>query len=76
MAAAALLLATTQYLPQVVLQNLSHSAASAGLMLSPGVAAIIMMFVVGFLSSKVPPKYLIAIAPSWRILHMPLDQSL
>ncbi|OLP46756.1 DHA2 family efflux MFS transporter permease subunit [Rhizobium oryziradicis] len=71
MATGALLLATTQYLPQLVQQNLGYTATWAGLMLSPGgVVTMAMMFVVGILSSKVQPKYLIAIGAGFVAFSM------
>jgi len=71
LATGALLLATTQYLPQLVQQNLGYTATWAGLMLSPGgLVTMVMMFVVGFLSSKVQPKYLIAIGAGFVTLSM------
>ena len=58
----AILFATTQYLPQLVQQDFGYTATWAGLVLSPGgVVTMVMMFVVGRLSAKVQPKYLIAI---------------
>ena len=57
----AILLATTQYLPQLVQQNFGYTATSAGLVLTPGgVVTVFMMPVVAQLSSKVQPRYLIA----------------
>ncbi len=57
----AILLATTQFLPQLVEQSFGYSAELAGLMLSPGGLVTMAMFVVvGRLSGKVQPKYLIA----------------
>lgn len=71
MATGALLLATTQYLPQLVQENLGYTATWAGLMLSPGgVVTMVMMFVVGMLSSKVQPKYLIAAGAGFVALAM------
>jgi MFS transporter, DHA2 family, multidrug resistance protein len=56
----AILLATTQFLPQLVQQNFGYTATWAGLVLSPGGAVTMaMMFVVGRASVKVQPKYLI-----------------
>src|ERR1700731_821666 len=56
----AILLATTQFLPQLVQQNYGYTATWAGLLLSPGgVVTMVMMFVVGRLAAKVQPKYLI-----------------
>jgi MFS transporter, DHA2 family, multidrug resistance protein len=60
LATGAILLATTQFLPQLVQQDFGYTATWAGLVLSPGgLVTIVMMFVVGQLSSKVQPKYLI-----------------
>src|SRR5262249_47392559 len=61
LATGAILLATTQFLPLLVQQQFGYTATWAGLVLSPGgVVTLVMMFVVGRLSSKVQPKYLIA----------------
>ena len=60
LATGALLLATTQFLPQLVQQDFGYTATWAGLVLSPGgVVTMAMMFVVGRLSGVVQPKYLI-----------------
>lgn len=56
----AILLATTQFLPQLVQQDFGYTATLAGLLLSPGgVVTMVMMFVVGRLAAKLQPKYLI-----------------
>lgn len=56
----AILLATTQFLPQLVQQDFGYTATLAGLLLSPGGAVtMVMMFVVGRVAAKVQPKYLI-----------------
>ena len=61
LATGAILLATTQFLPQLVQQDFGYTATWAGLVLSPGgLVTMAMMFVVGRLSGKVQPKYLIA----------------
>jgi MFS transporter, DHA2 family, multidrug resistance protein len=61
LATGAILLATTQFLPLLVQQQFGYTATWAGLVLSPGgVVTLVMMFVVGRLSGKVQPKYLIA----------------
>ena len=61
LATGAILLATTQFLPLLVQQQFGYTATWAGLVLSPGGAVtMVMMFVVGRLSSRVQPKYLIA----------------
>jgi DHA2 family multidrug resistance protein len=60
LATGAILLATTQFLPELVEVNFGYTATWAGLVLSPGgVVTMAMMFVVGRLSGKVQPKYLI-----------------
>lgn len=60
LATGVLLLATTQFLPQLLQEDFGYTATWAGLALSPGgIVTMAMMFVVGRLSGKVPPKYLI-----------------
>jgi DHA2 family multidrug resistance protein len=60
LATGAILLATTQFLPQLVQQDFGYTATWAGLLLSPGgLVTMLMMFVVGRLAAKVQPKYLI-----------------
>ena len=60
LATGAILYATTQFLPQLVQQNFGYTATWAGLVLSPGgLITMVMMFVVGRLSGRVQPKYLI-----------------
>jgi predicted MFS family arabinose efflux permease len=59
--AGAILLATTQYLPQLVQQNFGYTATWAGLVLTPGgIATVFMMPLVGRLTGTVQPRYLIA----------------
>jgi MFS transporter, DHA2 family, multidrug resistance protein len=71
LATGAILLATTQFLPQLVQGNFGYTATWAGLVLSPGgVVTLVMMFVTGQLSSRVQPKYLIAIGASIIALSM------
>lgn len=61
LAGGAILLATTQYLPQLVQQEFGYTATLAGLVLTPGgVVLMIMMPLVGQLTGKVQPRYLIA----------------
>jgi MFS transporter, DHA2 family, multidrug resistance protein len=61
LAAGAILLATTQYLPQLVQQNFGYTATWAGLVLTPGgIATVFMMPLVGRLTGTVQPRYLIA----------------
>jgi DHA2 family multidrug resistance protein len=62
LATGAILLATTQFLPQLVQQDFGYTATWAGLLLSPGgVVTMLMMFVVGRLATSVQPKYLIIV---------------
>jgi MFS transporter, DHA2 family, multidrug resistance protein len=56
----AILIATTQMLPQLLQENYGYTATLSGLALSPGgIVTMVMMFAVGRLSF-VQPKYLIA----------------
>ena len=51
---------TTQFLPQLLQQVLGYTATNAGLAMTVGgVATVAMMPVVGFLSSRVQPRWLI-----------------
>ena len=60
LATGALLIGTTQFLPQLAQQNFAYTATWAGLVLSPGgVVTMVMMFVAGRLVGKIQPKYLI-----------------
>jgi DHA2 family multidrug resistance protein len=60
LATGAILLSTTQSLPQLTQEELGYTATWAGLALSPGgVVSMVTMFVAGRLSGKVQPKYLI-----------------
>ena len=62
MATGAILIATTQFIPQVVQENYGYTATWAGLALSPGgLVTMAMMFVAGRLSSVIQPKYMIAV---------------
>lgn len=71
LATGAILLATTQFLPQLVQQDFGYTATWAGLVLSPGgVVTMLMMFVVGRLSSKIQPKYLIVAGAIFCALSM------
>ncbi|MCI4678584.1 DHA2 family efflux MFS transporter permease subunit [Rhodoblastus acidophilus] len=61
LAMGAILLATTQFMPELVQDDFGYTATWAGLALSPGgVVAMMMMFATGQLSRRVQPKYLIA----------------
>ncbi len=71
LATGAILLATTQFLPQLVQGSFGYTATWAGLVLSPGgVVTLVMMFVTGLLSTRVQPKYLIAIGATIIALSM------
>jgi DHA2 family multidrug resistance protein len=60
LATGAILLSTTQSLPQLTQEELGYTATWAGLALSPGgIVSMVTMFVAGRLSGKVQPKYLI-----------------
>jgi MFS transporter, DHA2 family, multidrug resistance protein len=59
-ATGAILYATTQFLPLMVQTNFGYTATWAGLVLSPGgLVTMVMMFVVGQVSGRIQPKYLI-----------------
>ncbi len=71
LATGAILLSTTQYLPQLVQAEYGYTATWAGLVLSPGgVVTAIMMPVAGRLSGKVQPRILIAIGATMCALAM------
>ena len=71
LATGAILLATTQFLPQLVQQDFGYTATWAGLVLSPGgVVTMAMMFVVGRLAARVQPKYLIIVGAGVIALSM------
>jgi MFS transporter, DHA2 family, multidrug resistance protein len=60
LATGAILLATTQFLPQLVQQDFGYTATWAGLALLPGGLVTMAMFMVaGRVSGKVQPKYMI-----------------
>jgi DHA2 family multidrug resistance protein len=62
LATGAILIATTQFVPQVLQTNFGYTATWAGFALSPGgLVTMMMMFAAGRLTSMVQPKYLIAI---------------
>lgn len=71
LATGAIVLATTQFLPNLVQQAFGYTAEWAGLVLSPGgLVTMAMMFVIGRLSGKVQPRYLIAIGAVITALSM------
>ncbi|MGB8839733.1 MAG: DHA2 family efflux MFS transporter permease subunit [Aliidongia sp.] len=60
LATGAILIATTQIVPQMLQDNFGYTATWAGLALSPGgIVTAVMMVVVGRLSGFVPAKWLI-----------------
>ncbi len=60
-ATGAILLATTNFLPQLTQEDFGYTATWAGLALSPGgLVTVAAMVAVGQLSARVQPKYLIA----------------
>src|SRR5580698_8145321 len=59
-ATGAILYATTQFLPLMVQTEFGYTATWAGLVLSPGgLVTMVMMFIVGQISGRIQPKYLI-----------------
>jgi MFS transporter, DHA2 family, multidrug resistance protein len=61
LATGAILLATTQFVPELVQEDFGYTATWSGFVLAPGgLVTMLMMFVAGPLSSRVQPKYLIA----------------
>lgn len=61
LATGAILIATTQFLPELTQTLFGYNATLAGLVLAPGgLVTMFMMFVIGRVSGKVQPKYLIA----------------
>jgi DHA2 family multidrug resistance protein len=71
LATGAILLSTTQYLPQLVQAEYGYTATWAGLVLSPGgIVLALMMPVAGRLSGKVQPRILIAIGAAICALAM------
>jgi MFS transporter, DHA2 family, multidrug resistance protein len=71
LASGAILLATTQFLPNLVQADFGYTATWAGLVLTPGgFVLMVMMFVVGPLLAKVQPKYLIVVGAVITALSM------
>jgi MFS transporter, DHA2 family, multidrug resistance protein len=71
LATGAILLATTQFLPLLVQQDLGYTATWAGLILSPGgLVTMTMMFITGRLLTRIQPKYLIVAGASFVALSM------
>jgi DHA2 family multidrug resistance protein len=67
----AIVIATTQILPQLLQTELSYTAFLAGLVLSPGgLVTMVMMPITGKLIGSVQPKYLIAAGAAIAALSM------
>jgi DHA2 family multidrug resistance protein len=67
----AIVIATTQILPQLLQTELNYTAMLAGLVLSPGgVVTMIMMPVTGILIGRVQPRYLIMAGSAIAALSM------
>ena len=70
-ATGAILDATTQFLPLMVQTDFGYTATWAGLVLSPGgVVTMVMMFIVGQISGRIQPKYLIMIGAIFCAISM------
>ncbi|SKA21521.1 MFS transporter, DHA2 family, multidrug resistance protein [Consotaella salsifontis] len=71
MATGAILIATTQFLPELLQEYYGYTATWAGLALSPGgLVTMMMMFIVGRLTGIIQPRYLIAAGASIIALAM------
>jgi DHA2 family multidrug resistance protein len=71
LAIGAILYATTQFLPLLTQTEFGYTAFWAGLVLSPGgLVTMAMMFVVGGLSNRIQPKYLIMAGAAFTALSM------
>jgi MFS transporter, DHA2 family, multidrug resistance protein len=71
LATGAILLATTQFLPLLVQEDFGYTATWSGLVLAPGgLVTMVVMFITGPLSSRIQPKYLIAIGAGISALSM------
>jgi MFS transporter, DHA2 family, multidrug resistance protein len=71
MGTGAVLYATTQFLPNLVQTDFGYTAEWAGLVLAPGGLVTMVMFaVVGRLSAKIQPRYLIMIGALFVALSM------
>jgi MFS transporter, DHA2 family, multidrug resistance protein len=70
-ATGAILYATSQFLPLLVQTDFGYTATWAGVLLTPGgLVTMVMMFVVGNLSSRFQPKYLIMIGAIFVAISM------
>jgi DHA2 family multidrug resistance protein len=73
---------TTQFIPQLLQQVLGYTATDAGLaMTAGGVATIVMLPLSGVLSSRIDPRYLIAFSftlqglAMWHMSHLNVQMS-
>ena len=70
-ATGAILYATSQFLPLLVQSDFGYTATWAGLLLTPGgLVTMAMMFVVGNLTGRFQPKYLIMIGAIFTAISM------
>ena len=70
-ATGAILYATSQFLPLLVQTDFGYTATWAGVLLTPGgLVTMVMMFVVGNLSSRFQPKYLIMVGAIFCAISM------
>src|SRR5580658_3682278 len=70
-ATGAILYATTQFLPLMLQTEFGYTATWAGLVLSPGgLVTMVMMFVVGQVSGRIQPKYLIMTGATFAAISM------
>jgi DHA2 family multidrug resistance protein len=71
MATGAILISTTQFLPELLQEYFGYTATWAGLALSPGgIVTMAMMLVIGRISGRVQPKWLIALGATIVALAM------
>jgi DHA2 family multidrug resistance protein len=77
-----ILFGTTQLLPQMVQTLFGYTATQAGLVITPGgFAVILLMPIVGILTGKVQPRYLVAMGmimvgvSMWHMSHLSLEAS-
>ena len=70
-ATGAILYATSQFLPLLVQTDFGYTATWAGVLLTPGgLVTMVMMFVVGNLSSRLQPKHLIMVGAIFCAISM------
>jgi MFS transporter, DHA2 family, multidrug resistance protein len=79
LATGAILCATTQFLPLLVQTDFGYTATWAGLVLSPGVVTLMMMFGVGRQNNLIQPNYLISagmLSPRCRCVSPPTSTAI